>query len=108
MSALKHESECPVPTSAAPYSVERAKATLRQYACHDCHRISDVVGPRTHVGPTLQDWSRRKFIAGRFPNTPANLVRWILAPQELSPGTLNVHATEAHARDMARYLFETR
>jgi mono/diheme cytochrome c family protein len=83
------------------------KIVLRQYSCHSCHQIEGVTGPKAHVGPPLRDWSRRKYIAGVAPNTEENLVSWILDPQAMSPGTLmpDLHVAEAHAREMAAYLF---
>ena len=85
---------------------ERGKVTLRQYACDSCHRIEGVVGPRSHVGPALIDWSRRKYIAGVLPNTRENLVRWIVDPHSVSPDTLmpDLGVSEAHAGVMADYL----
>ena len=102
--------QCPIPTTAAPYSIEQAQITLRQYACDTCHIIGDMVGPYTHVGPSLENWHRRKFIAGVLPNTPDNLVRWIMDPQEVSAHTLmpDLNVTEPHARTMARYLLQTK
>jgi mono/diheme cytochrome c family protein len=89
-----------------PYSEDRAKIALRQYACHGCHRIEGVVGPKSYVGPALIDWSRRKYIAGAAPNTHENLVRFLRDPQAISPGTLmpDLQVAEAHANDMATYL----
>ena len=86
---------------------ERGKVVLRQYACHACHRIEGVVGPDAHVGPALTDWPTRRYIAGTLPNTRENLVRWIMDPAAVSPGTLmpDLGVTEAHAREMADYLF---
>ncbi len=86
---------------------ERGKVVLRQYACHACHRIEGVVGPDAHVGPALVDWPTRRYIAGTLPNTRENLVRWIMDPAAVSPGTLmpDLGVTEAHAREMADYLF---
>ena len=86
---------------------ERGEIVLRQYACHACHRIEGVVGPRTHVGPPLEDWRNRRYIAGTLPNTPENLVRWIVDPATVSPETLmpDLGVPEAHARVMADYLF---
>lgn len=99
---------CPPPTEVVPYSTERARTTFQQHACENCHLIPDVVGPVTHVGPALHDWRLRRYIAGVLPNTPENLTRWIQDPQSISPHTLmpDLDVTEAHARDMARYLFE--
>jgi mono/diheme cytochrome c family protein len=97
---------CPPAERTAPYSNQEAQTTLRQYACDTCHIIGGMVGPYTRVGPPLQDFHRRKLIAGVLPNTPDNLVRWIMDPQEISPHTLmpDMQVSEAHARTMARYL----
>lgn len=95
-------------TSEAPrrYSGEGAKVVLRQYACHACHRIEGVVGPKSYAGPALVDWSKRKYIAGVLPNTHENLVRFIRDPQAVSPGTLmpDQQVAAAHAEQMATYL----
>lgn len=88
-------------------SPEYAKVVLRQYACHSCHIIEGMVGPHSHVGPSLESWSRRKYIAGVLPNTPENLTRWIRHPQQVRPGTLmpDMRVAESHAQVMASYLF---
>jgi mono/diheme cytochrome c family protein len=106
LQASVHPSDCEPATESVPYSEERAKVTLRQYACDSCHIIEGVVGPRNYAGPVLVDWSKRKYIAGIAPNTHENLVRWIRDPQAMSPGTLmpDLKVAEAHARDMATYL----
>jgi cytochrome c2 len=101
---------CPPVSAAEPYSKELAQTVLRQYACHNCHLIDRVVGPDTYVGPPLHDWHKRKLIAGVAPNTTDELVRWIVDPQQVSPGTLmpNLGVSEAHARIMATYLLRER
>ncbi len=101
--------ECEAPNEPPlPYSEARAKIALRQYACHGCHRIEGVVGPKSYAGPALADWSRRKYIAGAAPNTHENLVRFLRDPQAISPGTLmpDLQVAEAHANDMATYLLQ--
>jgi mono/diheme cytochrome c family protein len=79
---------------------------LRQYACHSCHRIEGVVGPDTYLGPPLEDWSQRKYIAGTVPNTEANLILWLIRPSAVSPDTLmpDLGVTPSHARAIARLL----
>lgn len=99
--------ECEAPAGPQrPYSEERAKVVLRQYACHGCHRIEGVVGPKSYAGPALVDWSRRKYIAGAAPNTHENLVRFLREPRAISPGTLmpDLQVADADANDMATYL----
>lgn len=100
--------ECEPATEAPMYSHEEAKVVLRQYACHSCHRIEGVVGPKSYAGPALVDWSRRKYIAGVLPNTHENLVQWLRDPQAISSGTLmpNLAVSESHARLMAAYLMQ--
>jgi cytochrome c1 len=62
------------------------------------------------VGPPLIQWSRRAYLAGRLPNTPSDLVHWIVAPQAIEPGTampmLGVSVEEA--RNIAAYLYTLR
>ena len=86
---------------------ERGAIVLRQYACQACHRIEGVIGPDAVVGPPLVDWPQRRYIAGTLPNTQENLARWIVDPDGVSPGTLmpDLGVTEAHAREMAAFLF---
>lgn len=95
------------PLTGAHPEDERGEIVLRQYACHACHRIDGVVGPDSHVGPALVDWRSRRYIAGTLPNTPDNLVRWIVDPSGVSPDTLmpDLGVTDAHAREMADFLF---
>lgn len=106
--AASQEASCPPPQGAASYSAEAAQIALRQYACDTCHVIDGMVGSYVHVGPPLEELHRRKLIAGVLPNTPDNLVRWIMDPQGVSPLTLmpDLEVTEPHARLMVRYLLQ--
>ncbi len=85
---------------------KRGAITLHQYGCTSCHRIPGVVGAMAYVGPPLDGIAGRKYLGGRLPNTPENLVRWIRDPKSVNPATLMpvVDVTEAHARDIAAYL----
>jgi mono/diheme cytochrome c family protein len=100
------DASCPGPTTTDAYSREGTQIMFRQYACDNCHIIGDMVGPKTHVGPSLERWRERKYIAGILPNTHENLVRWIVAPQSISPHTMmpDLDVIEPHAEQMARYL----
>ena len=55
--------------------------------CGVCHEISEISGAAGVIGPPLDHFAARSFIAGRIPNTPPNLVNWIRAPQSLDPRT---------------------
>lgn len=87
--------------------VERGRALLAQYQCGSCHTIPGVRASRGEVAPSLAQWSRRSYIAGRLPNRPEVLVRWITAPQAMVPGTAmpSMGVSPADAEAMAAYLF---
>lgn len=84
----------------------RGKQALTQYSCHSCHVIPGITGSAAHVGPPLAGIASRAYIAGKLPNTPDNLARWIRAPQQVEPRTAmpTLGVTERDARDMAAYL----
>lgn len=106
LAASSADAQCPKPTAAGEYSTERVQIMFRQYACDNCHLIEGMVGPITHIGPSLEHWRERKYIAGVLPNTRENLTRWIADPQAVSPHTLmpDLDVIEPHADYMARYL----
>ena len=85
---------------------ERAGGILAQYQCGSCHTSPDVQAARGRMGPTLAAFGRRSYIAGHVPNGPDHLVRWIVAPAALVPGTLMpaMGVSPDDARDMAAYL----
>lgn len=85
---------------------ERGQRLLAQYQCTSCHAIPGVPGPRGRVGPALDKFGLRSYIAGEIPMRPDTLARWIEEPAALVPGTLmpDMGASAADARDMAAYL----
>lgn len=100
--------ETPDPKApAGAASVERGRALLAQYQCGSCHTIEGVPAARGQFAQTLSAWSRRSYIAGRLPNRPDVLVRWITAPQALVPGTAmpSMGVSPSDAQAMAAYLF---
>ena len=88
----------------------RGLAALRAYGCHTCHVIPGVRGADALVGPSLERMGARLYLAGRRPNTPDNMVRWIRDPASIDPETAmpNVGVSEADARDIAAYKQWTR
>lgn len=89
-----------------PPDAGRGKKAIHQYACATCHRIPGIVGANAPVGPPLEGIGARAFIAGVLPNTPENLIRWLRAPQAVSPRSAmpDLGVREADARDIAAYL----
>lgn len=88
----------------------RGPQLIRDYSCHGCHLIPGVEGADGLVGPPLVHWRNRVYIAGRVPNRPENLVRWIMDPQAVDERTAmpDMGVTEEHARHIAAYLYTLR
>lgn len=79
---------------------------IEGYGCGSCHTIPGIAEADGLVGPPLVEFGRRSFIAGQLANTPENLIRWLLDPEAVEPGTAmpDLGLTEAEARDIASYL----
>lgn len=86
---------------------QRGRALAAEHGCGACHRIPGVAGAVSLAAPPLEEWARRGWLAGRFPNTPEVMVAWLRDPQALSPGTAMpaLGLDEAAARDIAAHLF---
>jgi mono/diheme cytochrome c family protein len=85
----------------------RGLATLKKYECAVCHVIPGVRGAQGYVGPSLAAYQRNLYIAGKYPNTSAYLIPWIMDTPALAPLTampsLGLSVDEAH--DIAAYLY---
>lgn len=88
----------------------RGPALMRTYGCAQCHTIPGVAGANGLVGPPLGEVARRVYVAGVVPNTPDNLVRWIMNPKAIDPLTAMpvTGVTEEQARHIAAYLYSLR
>jgi len=86
---------------------ERGASVIAAYGCGSCHEIPGIPGARGLVAPPLDSFARRTFIAGRFPNTRDNLVRWLLDPPSLvrETGMPKLGLSEADADAAAAYLY---
>jgi cytochrome c len=86
---------------------EHGRLLIRKYGCQTCHTIPGVPGADGMVGPPLDRIAGRTYLAGRLPNSPQNMMRWIRDPQGISPGTAmpNMRVTEKDGRDIAAYLY---
>ena len=89
---------------------ERGEQILDAAPCGSCHTIPGIKGAHGKIAPPLNFFSQRTFIAGAVPNSPDNLVRWILDPQSIEPGTAmpSVGLSPEQARDVAAYLYTLR
>ena len=88
-------------------NVANGREALVRYGCSSCHTIPGIRGATATVGPPLDDWADRWYIAGLLVNEPDNLMLFIQAPQSVLPGGAmpDMGVTTSDARDMAAYLY---
>ena len=91
-------------------SQQSAPDLMIQYGCPTCHVVQNVPGAVGKVGPSLRSLSQRSYLAGSLPNTPHNLIQWIMHPQHFQPGTAmpEMGVTEQDAHRIAAFLNSTR
>lgn len=84
----------------------RGQTALHQHACNACHVIPGITGADVHIGPPLAGIARRQLLAGKLPNTPENMVRWIRDPRSVERWTAmpDLGVSQRDATDMAAYL----
>jgi cytochrome c1 len=85
---------------------ERGRQAVERYGCGACHHIPGVRRARGIVGPSLEGFAARPYIAGRMANDVSNLVAWIRGPRVLDPQTImpDLAVSEPDARDIAAFL----
>jgi cytochrome c2 len=91
-------------------NAEAGMDDLRKYGCSGCHTIPGIEGAHGVVGPPLNQFAERVYIAGRLPNTPENLMLWIQKPQQVVPNNAmpDMGIGEQDSRDIAAYLYTLR
>lgn len=91
-------------------TAKNGPSAIQRYGCMSCHTVPGVPGAKGTVGPPLNNFANRSYIAGMLPNTPDNLIHWIQHPQEVVPGNdmPELGVTENDARDIAAYLYTLR
>ena len=85
----------------------KGKLLLARFQCGSCHGIPGVEGAAGTAGPPLTDIGSRSYLAGHLPNDPEVMVRWIVNPRALLPGTTMpaMGVSPDDARHMAAYLY---
>lgn len=83
-----------------------AKAIIAS-KCASCHTVPGVNAARGNVGPSLAGIGARQVIAGYFPNSRENMIRWIMRSQTMLPNNAmpNTNLTPAQANRVADYLY---
>lgn len=86
---------------------EHGRRLIEQVGCGACHVIPGVSNADGMVGPPLTNFGSRAYVAGQLPNTPDQLVLWLLDPPSFDSATAMpaVGFTANQARDVAAYLY---
>ncbi|MDH0681467.1 c-type cytochrome [Achromobacter animicus] len=87
---------------------DRGRRLIAEHGCTACHTVPGVSGPASRVGPPLGNMARQAYVAGLLPNTPENLVRWLMDPPAVNPRTAmpDTGLQQADAEDIAAYLMQ--
>jgi cytochrome c2 len=86
---------------------ERGRLEIARLQCGACHAIPGVRAARGSVGPPLEGFARRIYLAGKWPNRPPHIERWLRDPPAMAPRTAMpaLVRDEQSARDIAAYLY---
>lgn len=89
---------------------EKGRTLVVAKGCAACHAFPDVRWPRGAVGPSLDGFAGQALIAGRLPNQPGMLIRFIRdAPAYVPDGAMPATPlSDQEARDVAAYLLTLR
>lgn len=95
------------PALASAGSPSAGRDAIVVHGCGSCHRIPGIPNANSLVGPPLDSWSGRSFIAGTLPNSQENLRRWLDDPQDLRPGSAmpDLDLSDDEIADITAYLF---
>jgi cytochrome c len=95
------------PRETASGDPQRGASLIADYGCGTCHAVPGVQGADGLVGPPLDHFSRRTYIAGHLPNSAENLQTWVQNPQDVDPGTAmpDLGVTADEAADITAYLY---
>lgn len=107
LTSCKSKEENDLPITISEQEVQAGKKWVAAYGCINCHQIPGVGGLTNDLGPPLGAWSQQKYIAGRIPNTPENLTKWLLAPHGVEKETAmpDLNLSPAEARSITIFLF---
>jgi cytochrome c1 len=97
-----------VPAPNVPGDAENGRRLVIAKLCGNCHTVRGVPGATRVVGPNLTNVALRPTLAGEaIPNSPETMVRWIMDPPALKPGTAmpKLGLSEEEARDITAFLY---
>ena len=96
--------EAAAPAEVSGEAAEGARI-FQQQKCGDCHAVSPA-DTRALTGPPLAHIDSRRLLGAEIANTPENLARWIVTPQEIKPGNRmpNPRLAAGEVRPLSAYL----
>lgn len=86
----------------------KGKQVIERVGCAACHTIDGIGWPKGRAAPELRGFAGRALIAGRAPNRPDVLARFVRNAPAVVPGTTMppMPLTEQESREVAAYLYE--
>ncbi len=89
---------------------EAGRRLIAARGCGYCHIIPRVARADGLVGPSLERFASRVYIAGVLPNTAPNLLRWLRNPPAVDPMTAmpDVGLRGEETLHVAAYLYTLR
>ena len=86
---------------------DRGPDKIKYYGCSACHTIPGIAEANGKVGPPLDAFAWRIYIAGRVANTPDNLRHWIMNPHQIEQHTAmpEMGVSDEDSKDIAAYLY---
>lgn len=89
-------------------SAARGERAIAEAGCGSCHTIAGIDWPQGKTASELRGFEGRALIAGRLPNRPDILARFIRNAPALVSGTTMppMPVSPREARDIARFLYE--
>jgi cytochrome c1 len=91
-----------------PGDPEHGRLLFTTTGCAGCHTVSGLPAASGVIGPNLTNVVLRGTLADTaVQTTPATLLRWLLDPASVKPGTTmpSVGLSEDEARDIAAFLY---
>lgn len=90
-------------------SAARGLEAIERAGCGACHVIPGLVWPRGRSGPSLEGFGDQGLIAGRLPNRPDLLARFVRNAPAVMPDTTMpaMPVSVREARDIAAFLYTT-